>query len=146
MIAPHPHERPLRAAAIIVSALFWAGLLLLLWTLWERYAVTLSPADVLMLAGAAAIVTYVGTWLRKAGRAAALMGHAVEIGDDQFPDLRDRVRACVKRLGFPETPLAYLFQRPRLTLSFSLRYWGRDYLALNGELVSILTEHQGSID
>src|ERR1041385_8767381 len=146
MIAPHPHERPLRAAVILVSALFWSGLLLFLWTLWEHYAIALSLSDTLMLAGAAAIVTYVGAWLRKAGRAAALMGHAVETGPDQFPDLHSRVRACVKRLGFPETPLAYLFQNPRQIRSFSLRYWGPDYLAFNGELIGTLTERQGAID
>lgn len=159
MIAPHPHERPLRAAVILVSALFWSGLVLLLWTRlwpdwwpnWEsyargRYAVTLPLSDVLWLAGAAAIVTYVGTWLRKARQAAALMGHAVEIGAEQYPDLHARVKACVKRLGFAETPLAFLFQDRRGTLSYSLRYWGRDYLAFNGELIGTLTEHQGAID
>jgi hypothetical protein len=31
-------------------------------------------------------------------------------------------------------------------MSFSLRYRGRDYIALNGELVGALTEHQGAID
>lgn len=146
MIAPHPHERPLRAVVILVSALFWAGLALLLWMLSERYSVALSLADTAMLAGAAAIVTYIGTWSRKARRAAALMGHAVEIGPDQYPDLHTRVRTCTKRLGFAETPAAYLFQNPDAVLSYSLRYWGRDYLALNGELVGALTEHQGAID
>lgn len=146
MIAPHPHERPLRAAVILISALFWAGLALLLWTLSERYTISLSLADTAMLIGAAAIVTYVGAWSRKAGRAATLMGHAVEIGPDQYPDLHARTRTCTRRLGFAETPAAYLFQSPNIVLSYSLRYWGRDYLALNGELVGALTEHQGAID
>lgn len=146
MIAPHPHERPLRAAVILVSALFWAGFALLLWTLWERYVPTLSSADVMLLASVAAIVTYVATWLRRAARAVGLMGHAVEIGPDQHPDLHARVRSCAKRLGFPETPIAFLFQRPHHVLTYSLRYWARDYLALNGELVGALTEHQGAID
>jgi hypothetical protein len=146
MIAPHPQERPLRAAVIIVSALFWAGLALLWWTIWGRYAPALSSTDVVLLAGAGAIVTYVLAWLLKAGRAVRLLGHAVELGPDQFPDLYARVRACTKRLGFAETPAAYLFEQPSSTLSYSLRYWGRDYLALNGELVGVLTEHQGAID
>jgi len=146
MIAPHPHERPLRAAVVLVSALFWAGLALLSWTLWERYAVTLSPADVALLGGVVAIVSYVIARVIKAYRAVNLKGHAVEIGPDQHPDLHARVRACAKRLGFAETPLAFLFQKPYHLPSFSLRYRGRDYLALNGELVGALTEHQGAID
>jgi hypothetical protein len=146
MIAPHPHERPLRAAVILVSALFWAGLALLLWTLWGRYATSLSPADVTLLVGVAAIVAYVTGWVIRAERAVRLKGHAVEIGPDQHPDLHARVRACTKRLGFAEIPAAFLFQKPHHTLSHSLRYWGRDYLGLNGELVGALTEHQGAID
>lgn len=146
MIAPHPHERPLRAAVILVSALFWAGLALLWWTLWQRYAAALSLTDTLLLVGAGAIVTYVVAWACKAGRAVRLMGHAVELGPDQFPDLQARVRACAKRLGIAETPAAYLFQRPHHLPSYSLRYWARDYLALNGELIGVLTEHQGAID
>jgi hypothetical protein len=146
MIAPHPHERPLRAAVVLVSALFWAGLTLLLWTLWERYAATLTPTDVALLVGVAAIVAYVTGWVSKAHRAVTLMGHAVEIGPDQHPDLHARVRACTKRLGLAETPAAFLFQKPYHALSYSLRYLGRDYLALNGELVGALTEHQGAID
>ncbi len=126
--------------------MFWSGLVLLLWTLQAHGAIELSLSDMLLLVSAVAIVTYLGTWLRKARQAAALMGHAVEIGPDQFPDLQARVRGGVKRLGFAETPAAYLFQNPRHALSYSLRYWGRDYLALNGELIGMLTEHQGAID
>jgi hypothetical protein len=149
MIAPHPHERPLRAAVILVSVLFWAGLGLLLWTLRVRFPDSpfgMSLTDVALLAAAAAILTYVGTWVRKAGRAARLQGHAVEIGADQHPDLDARVRACVKRLGFAETPLAFLYQQPVDAMSYSLRYFGRDYLALNAELIGALTEQQGAID
>jgi hypothetical protein len=146
MIAPHPHERHLRAAVILVSALFWMGFALLLWTLWERYVPDMSSTDVILLAGVAAIVAYVTAWLRRAARAVGLMGHAVEIGPDQHPDLHARVRACTKRLGFTETPMAFLFQRPHHVLTYSLRYWARDYLALNGELVGALTDHQGAID
>ncbi|HKQ30492.1 MAG TPA: hypothetical protein VJS66_04325 [Burkholderiales bacterium] len=146
MIAPHPHERPLRAGVILVSALFWAGLALLSWTLWERYAATLTPTDVALVVGVAAIVAYAAAWVTKAQRAVSLKGHAVEIGPDQHPDLHARMRACAKRLGFAETPVAFLFQQPYHVLSFSLRYAGRDHLALNGELVGALTEHQGAID
>jgi hypothetical protein len=146
MIAPHPHERPLRAAVILVSALFWAGFALLLWTLWEKLVPALSSTDVVLLIGVVAIVSYVAAWLRRAARAVGLMGHAVEIGPDQHPDLHARVRACAKRLGFTETPVAFLFQQPHPVLTYSLRHWGRDYLALNGELVGALTDHQGAID
>src|SRR5687768_7522494 len=118
MIAPHPHERPLRAGVILVSVLFWAGLALLLWTLWERFAATLSTTDVAFLAAATAIVAYVTAWVSNAQRAVNLKGHAVEIGPDQHPDLHARVRACTKRLGFAETPVAFLFQRPQRLLSF----------------------------
>jgi hypothetical protein len=145
MIAPHPHERPLRAALIISSTLFWAGLALLLWTLWERFDVALSLADIVLLVGVLGIVTYLAVNLRRIGRAARLLGYAVEVGPEQYPDLHARVHACAKRLGLPE-PLAFLFQSPRDLRSFSLRYRGRDYLALNGEWVGALTDHQGAID
>ncbi len=146
MITPHPHERPLRAAVILISVLFWIGLLLLLWTIWDRYGTMLSFADVALLFGTAAIVAYISVALRKAVQAARLMGHAVEISLDQYPDLFSRVRSCAKRLSLADTHAAYLFQQPSHLLSYSLRYLGRDYIALNSELVGALTERQGAID
>jgi hypothetical protein len=149
MIAPHPHERPLRAAVIIVSALFWGGLALLLWTL--RVQLPQSPfgmplGDLALLTAAAAILAYVTSWVRRARQAARLMGDAVEISTEQHPDLHARVQACNKRLGFAQPPLAYLYQTPAPTLSYNLQHRGRDYLALSGELIGALTEQQGAID
>ncbi len=142
MIEPYPHEKRLFVMATILSALFWAGLALLL----KRY---LAEVPLPYLAAGAAtlfILAYLISHLRKARRVAYLRGNAVEIGPNQHPDLHARLKATCKRLRIDDPPAAYLFQNPEIPDCFSVRFWGKRFLALNGEVIGTLTERQGAID
>lgn len=145
MPLPYTREKGLMIVSALVSLLFWFGLLWLWLTAAERYLPTLGPEYPLGVLAGLSILTYLVAYSRRAGRVARLRGHAVEIGPKQHPDLHARLKAVGKRLGIESLPTAYLFQEPR-GISFSLRYLGQDILALNGDLVGALTDHQGAID
>ncbi len=146
MIEPYPQEKRLFVSAALLSALFWIGLTLLLMATVKRYLpdaglhyLATGPVTVVILA-------YLVAHLRKARRVAYLRGNAVEIGPLQHPDLLTRLKATCKRLGIDEAPYAYLFQNPEIPDCFSVRFQGKRFLALNGEVIGTLTERQGAID
>jgi hypothetical protein len=146
MVPPYPRQKPLLVALACSAALFWSGLALLLVTAFERYLPDLGPEYPLALAGGTIILIYTLRHIRAARRVAYLQGHAVEIGPKQHPDLHARLKNCCKRLGLETPPTAYLFQNPRHGHSFGLHFLGRDFLALNGDLIGAFTDHQGAID
>ncbi len=145
MIEPYPQEKRLFVAAAVLSALFWTGLALLLANA-ERYVDDVPLRYLAAGPAALFILVYLISHLRKARRVAYLRGNAVEIGPHQHPDLHARLKATCKRLGIGEAPAAYLFQNPQIPDCFSVRFWGKRFLALNGEVIGTLTERQGAID
>lgn len=144
---PAAHEKPLVTALAVLSALCWVGLAWLLPGAFERFFPGQGPLVTALLIGGIVILAHGAATFRKAGRVAFLLGHAVEIGPQQYPDLHARLKATCQRLQIEPVPRAFLYcAHPRLWPSFSLRFARRDYLALHGELVGALTEHQGAID
>lgn len=146
MIEPYPYEKRLFVTATVLSALFWAGLALLLKTGVARHLADVSLAYLAAGPAALFILAYLISHLRKARRVAYLRGNAVEIGPNQHPDLHARLKATCKRLRIEEPPVAYLFQNPEIPDCFSVRFWRKRFLALNGEVIGTLTERQGAID
>lgn len=140
------HEKSLVTALAVLSTLCWVGLAWLLPEGFERFFPGQGPLVTALLLGGIVILTSTAATLRNAGRVAFLLGHAVEIGPEQYPDLHARLKAVCKRLQIESVPRAFLYQHPRLWPSFSLRFARRNYLALHGELIGALTEHQGAID
>jgi Zn-dependent protease with chaperone function len=146
MVDRYPHENPLFVIAVIVSALFWAGLALLLKAAADIYLAWFEYQYVAASLVTVFIVAYLVVYLRKARRVAYLRGNAVEIGPRQHPDLYSRLKSTCKRLQIKEIPAAYLFQNPEIPDCFSLRFRGTSFLALNGEVIGALTDRQGAID
>ncbi len=142
----YPHEQRLFAVAVILSALFWSGLALLLKTAADRYLLAVGLEYVAAGLALCIILAYLAVHLRKARLVAYLRGNAVEIGQHQYPDLHSRLKAVCRRLDVGEIPNAYLFQNPEIADCFSVRFDGQSFLALNGEVVGVLTDRQGAID
>ncbi len=140
------NEKPLVSALAVLSALCWVGLAWLLPGALERFFPGQGPLVTVLLIGGIVILTHGAATLRNAGRVVFLLGHAVEIGPEQYPDLHARLKAVCRRLQIEPVPRAFLYLHPRLWPSFGLRFARRDYLALHGEIVGALTEHQGAID
>jgi len=146
MVEPYPYHKAIVAGAVLVATLFWAGLGFLFVTASSRY---LPEAGPLLQAAAvivAVILIYLGIYIGRARRVAYLHGYAVAISPKQHPDLHARITAVCKRLEIEQEPVAFIFQNPALGYSFSLRFAGEHYLALNGELIGALTERQGALD
>ena len=146
MVEPYPYHKAIVAGAVVVAALFWAGLGFLFVTASNRYVPEAGP----QLQGGAVLVVviliYLGIYIGRARRVAYLHGYAVAIGPKQHPDLHARIAAVCKRLEIEHEPVAFIFQNSSLGDSFSLRFAGETYLALNGELIGALTERQGALD
>ncbi|MFQ5935073.1 MAG: M48 family metallopeptidase [Acidiferrobacterales bacterium] len=146
MVDRYPHERRLFATAVILAALFWAGLALLLEATANRYLLAVGFDYVAVSLTVFIILAYLVAYIRKARLVAYLRGNAVEISSNQHPDLHARLKAVSRRLQSSETPTAYLFQNPEIPDCFSVRFGRRRFLALNGEVIGALTDRQGAID
>lgn len=146
MPASYPSEKPLLAVLVALSALFWLGLALGLPGALEHYFPGQGALAAGLLIGSILILTHATDSLRRAGRVASLLGHAVEIGPGQYPDLHARLETVARRLEIEPAPRAFLFRKPSLGPSFGVRFAGRRYLALDAEIVGALTEHQGAIN
>ncbi|MDX1487344.1 MAG: M48 family metallopeptidase, partial [Acidiferrobacterales bacterium] len=142
----YPHEQRLFAVAVILSVLFWSGLALLLKATADRHLLGVGLHYVAAGLAVFIILAYVAVHLRKARLVAYLLGNAVEIGQHQYPDLHSRLKTVCRRLDIGEIPRAYLFQNPEIPDCFSVRFGGQSFLALNGEVVGVLTDRQGAID
>lgn len=142
----YPHEQRLFAVAVILSALFWSGLALLLKAAADRYLLGVGLDYVAAGLALFIILAYLAVHLRKARLVAYLLGNAVEIGQHQYPDLHSRLKTVCRRLEIGEIPRAYLFQNPEIPDCFSVRFGGQSFLALNGEVIGVLTDRQGAID
>jgi hypothetical protein len=146
MVDPYPHERPLFAISIVLSALFWIGLAFLFKMAVENGPLVIGVDRFALGAAVLIILPYLVAHLRKARRVAYLRGEAVEVGSKQHPDLFSRLKSTCRRLGIEDRPAAYLFQNPEITDYFSLRFQGASFLGLNGEVIGALTDRQGAID
>jgi hypothetical protein len=146
MNTSYPHQKALLLGAVILSSLFWLGLVLLALTAADKFLPDIGREIQAATFLGLVILTYTARYIRNAGRVAYLRGHAVEINAKQQPDLHVRLRAVCKRLDIEQPPTAYLYQELRLGNSFSLRFHKRNYIALNGELIGALTDRQGAID
>ncbi len=68
---------------------------------------------------------------------AHLFGHAVLIGERQFPHLHDSLKAGAERLGLPEVPQAFLYNSNGLMNAFATRIAGRRMVLLTSALVDV---------
>jgi len=146
MVEPYSYHKAIVAGAVFVAALFWAGLGFLFVTVSDRYWPAAGPILQAIAVAATIILIYLGIYIGRARRVAYLHGYAVAIGPKQHPDLHARITAVCKRLEIEQEPLAFIFQSSALGYSFSLKFAGEHYLALNGELIGALTERQGALD
>lgn len=142
----HPHEKTLFYIAALAAGVFWASLAWLLLFLVNKLWPGARGQDVALLIMSLALFIALVHGLRQIFRIATLRGYSVELSAKQFPDLHNRLHAVCKRLDIDPMPAAYINRDRHGPDAFSLKYFGRAYLALNANLVNALTERQGAID
>jgi Zn-dependent protease with chaperone function len=139
-------ERWLIAGASLAATVFWFALVLLSLRLLGRYLPGLDIEPRLGLVASALILTYLAGFLVRTARLAWLQGHAVEIGARQYPDLHVRLRHAAKRLAIEPAPRIFLFHANSGEPGLGLRWLGQEYIAINADVIGVLTPRPGTID
>lgn len=123
-------ERTLFTISLVMSCLFWGGLIL----------GTLGLGLMYVAVGAGVVLMTQAMFL------AALRGNGVRITKDQLPDLYARIERAASRLQLEKVPEAYLLNDRGFFNAFATRFWGRDFVVLYAELLEACDEEDGSID
>lgn len=76
----------------------------------------------------------------------AIKGTGVRITGEQYPDLKQQVEACCRKLGIAEEPDAYLLQMGGMLNAFATRFFGRDFLVLYTDVVDGLADNPDALN
>lgn len=150
-ILQYPRYKSLFYIAIFISLVFWGSLLGWLWlklpqwlgtwtTLDEQVRGTLLPP----LVFTAVFATQLLSTLMRIRHLSKLRGFAVMLTEKQQPDLFSRLHKVCTRLDIEVPPTAYVCGHDQLLKS--VHVFGKDHLALDGDIISALTERQGAIE
>jgi Zn-dependent protease with chaperone function len=75
-----------------------------------------------------------------------IKGNGVRITHEQFPDLKQQISACCRKLGLDEEPQAYLMQMGGMLNAFATRFLGRDFLVLYSDVVDGLHDNPDALN
>lgn len=150
-ILQYPRYKSLFFIALFTSIIFWGSLLGWLWfklpqwlaawtTLEEHVRSTLLPPIVFTAVFAAQLLNT----LMRIRHLSMLRGFAVMLTEKQQPDLYSRLHKVCARLDIETPPTAYVCGHNQLLKS--VHVFGKDHLALDGDIISALTERQGAIE
>ncbi|SEO51663.1 Zn-dependent protease with chaperone function [Duganella sp. CF517] len=126
----YKNEKALFGIMLAVSLAVWAGLL----------ATTMGMALVYLL------LFFVTYCFAQSALVSWLRGTGVRITAEQFPDLRERIDACCRRLAIDKPPEAYLLQMGGSFNAFATRFLGNDFIVLYSDIVDALEERPDAIN
>jgi Zn-dependent protease with chaperone function/type II secretory pathway pseudopilin PulG len=75
-----------------------------------------------------------------------IKGNGVRITEEQFPDLKQQIHDCCRKLDVLEEPQAYLLQMGGMLNAFATRFLGRDFLVLYSEVVDGLADNPDALN
>jgi Zn-dependent protease with chaperone function len=75
-----------------------------------------------------------------------IKGNGVLITAEQFPDLKQQIEACCRKLDVKEAPQAYLMQMGGMLNAFATRFLGRDFLVLYSDVVDGLADNPDALN
>lgn len=129
----HGKERLYGALVTAVGTLVWAGVAAFV------VATALNGGSLAQVAVLAAYLAAFGLfgYVARLFYRAHLFGHAVLIGERQFPHLHDSLRLGAERLGLPEVPQAFLYNSNGLLNAFATRIAGTRMVLLTSALVDV---------
>ncbi len=146
MVFSRSKQKPLFITAVILSILFWLGLLWLAHYILQQFWPIIGPEYLAVAVLSLIILIYFFDFIRRARQMAYLRGNAVLVSKKQHPDLFSRLKTAGKRLKLEEIPEMFLFNGPLQQDSFAVRYQGQKYIAINASITAALTDRQGAID
>lgn len=75
-----------------------------------------------------------------------IKGNGVRITEEQFPDLKQQIHDCCRKLDVIDEPQAYLLQMGGMLNTFATRFLGRDFLVLYSEVVDGLADNPDALN
>jgi Zn-dependent protease with chaperone function len=75
-----------------------------------------------------------------------IKGNGVRITEEQFPDLKQQIAACCRKLGLDEEPQAYLMQMGGMLNAFATRFLGRHFIVLYSDVVDGLAHNPDALN
>jgi len=75
-----------------------------------------------------------------------IKGNGVRITEEQFPDLKQQISACCRKLGLDDEPQAYLMQMGGMLNAFATRFLGRHFLVLYSDVVDGLADNPDALN
>nr|WP_315215624.1 M48 family metallopeptidase [uncultured Duganella sp.] len=130
----YKNEKALFGIMLAVSLAVWTGLL----------AATMGMAPVFLLFYL--LLFFVAYCFAQSALVSWLKGTGVRITAEQFPDLRERIDACCRRLGLERAPEAYLLQMGGSFNAFATRFLGNNFIVLYSDIVDALEERPDAIN
>jgi Zn-dependent protease with chaperone function/Tfp pilus assembly protein PilE len=126
----YKNEKRLFSLMLLLSVLVWAALLLGTQGMVLLYAVF---GFLLYCFAQSALISYI-------------KGTGVRITEEQFPDLKQQIAACCRKLDVEQEPQAYLLQMGGTLNAFATRFFGRDFLVLYSEVVDGLAHNPDALN
>ncbi|USX21497.1 M48 family metallopeptidase [Oxalobacteraceae bacterium OTU3REALA1] len=126
----YKNEKALFGIMLAVSLAVWTGLL----------AATMGMALVYLL------LFFITYCFAQSALVSWLKGTGVRITAEQFPDLRERIDACCRRLGLEQAPEAYLLQMGGSFNAFATRFLGNNFIVLYSDVVDALEDRPDAIN
>jgi Zn-dependent protease with chaperone function len=75
-----------------------------------------------------------------------IKGNGMRITEEQFPDLKQQIGRCCRKLGLDEEPQAYLMQMGGMLNAFATRFLGRHFLVLYSDVVDGLADNPDALN
>jgi Zn-dependent protease with chaperone function/Tfp pilus assembly protein PilE len=126
----YKNEKRLFGLMLVLSVLAWAALLLGT----KGFVLVYALFGFLLYCFAqSALISYI-------------KGNGVLITEEQFPDLKQQIAACCRKLDVNEEPQAYLLQMGGALNAFATRFFGRDFLVLYSEVVDGLAHNPDALN
>jgi len=126
----YKNEKRLFGLMLLLSGLVWISLLLGTQGLVLVYALF---GFLLYCFAQSALISYI-------------KGTGVRITEEQFPDLKQQIAACCRKLDVDQEPQAYLLQMGGTLNAFATRFFGRDFLVLYSEVVDGLAHNSDALN
>jgi type II secretory pathway pseudopilin PulG/Zn-dependent protease with chaperone function len=125
----YKNEKPLFRISVVLSALFWAALII----------GTLGLALLYLLLG------YLFFLFAHSAFISHLKGTGVKISETQYPDLHERLLRSCDKIGLKAVPEAYLLRTDYFN-ALATRFLGRHFVVLFTDVVDALEDQPGAID
>ena len=129
----HPDERRLYVICAFLNTFAFAFLVLGAFLLWRSIIVSPYLQNFYFWA----VTAFGAAFLSMGTTFAQTRVYSVKAGENQFPELYEKVSEYAKRLEIEKLPAVYIKQDNGILNAFASYFWGRNYVLLNTEIFEI---------